>query len=130
MLKKGLNKKYNYDELLKDDTEYRFIFVADCAWDDNDAGNLAEKLYEAAEEGDKSLLANLLDEYFRKNDLPIEVKKIVSCVGPGGGWPEVEQVTNYMTFKDYVYYLEDKVLGDEPSWFFEEDGGIRVAEIK
>ena len=26
MLKKGLNKKYDYDELLKDDTKYRFVF--------------------------------------------------------------------------------------------------------
>ena len=130
LLKKGLNKKYDYDKLLNDNTKYRFAFIFDCGWDDRDAGDLADKLYEASEEGDKSLLANLLDEYFRKNDFPAEVKRVVTCVGPGGGWPEIEQVTNYMTFKDYVKYLKDDVLGDEPNWFFEEDGGIRVVEIK
>lgn len=105
---------------IDDPKKYKFGWTQDICWNDSDFKDHGKALRQALEDDDTDTFTKLYNEVYANKYFKVEY--ISMSHGPGGGWPEAEIVTDFITVKElFTETNAPNVSGDIDVFDKEED---------
>lgn len=83
---------------MNDSKKYKFSWTQDICWDDSDFKDRGKALRQALEDGDTDIFEKLYNEVYANKYFKVNYVSMIH--GPGGGWPEADIETDYITVEE------------------------------